>query len=73
MPRSAFYYQECPKCGRSLQVRVEYLGRTVVCRHCRGEFEARDPAALEDTTVSHDKLLDRANELLETVRVHAWR
>ncbi len=70
MPRSAYYYQDCPTCGRALQVRVEYLGRQVVCRHCRGEFEALDPS-IERKRVSDSglKLVDRANELLDSVRV----
>jgi len=40
-----FYFQECPTCGRSLQIRVEYLGRVVVCQHCGGSLQARDPAS----------------------------
>ena len=40
MSRNVYFYQVCPICGRSLQVCVEYLGRMVLCRHCRGEFRA---------------------------------
>ena len=40
MSWNVYFYQVCPICGRSLQVCVEYLGRMVVCRHCRGEFRA---------------------------------
>lgn len=70
MPRSAYYYQDCPRCGRTLQVRVEYLGRSVACRHCRGAFEASDPAGhFTETSDSGVKLLQRADELLESVRV----
>src|SRR6185295_14434910 len=42
MSKSAYYIQECPTCGRSLQIRVEYLGRQVVCQHCRAQFLATD-------------------------------
>ncbi|MGL6194367.1 MAG: hypothetical protein ACRC2T_06045 [Thermoguttaceae bacterium] len=38
-----YYLQHCPTCGRSLQVRIEYMGRKVVCQHCRGAFIAMDP------------------------------
>ena len=70
MPRSAYYYQDCPRCGRTLQVRAEYLGRSVVCRHCRGDFEASDPASVaEKMSDSGVPLLQRADELLESVRV----
>jgi hypothetical protein len=69
MPRSAYYYQDCPTCGRSLQVRVEFLGRLVVCRHCRGQFEAADPSSLDDRmSDSGIRLLQRADELLNSTR-----
>ena len=29
-----YFVQECPTCGRRLQVRVIYLGKRVACRHC---------------------------------------
>jgi hypothetical protein len=66
MPRSTYYVQECPTCGRNLQVRVEYLGKQVVCQHCGARFEAYEPGsalAAEHTTLS---LLERADQLLET-------
>jgi hypothetical protein len=68
MIRSTYFVQECPTCGRSLRVRVEYLGKLVVCQHCRARFEACDPAS--GASVSSDSsvaLLRRAEELLETV------
>jgi hypothetical protein len=64
MPRTTYFVQECPTCGRGLQVRVEYLGRQVVCQHCHGKFEASDAnSALKG---SSGDLLRRANELLES-------
>ena len=41
MSWNVYFYQACPICGRSLRICVEYLGRMVACRHCRGEFLAR--------------------------------
>ncbi|MBJ45006.1 MAG: hypothetical protein CMJ80_17305 [Planctomycetaceae bacterium] len=71
MPRIAHYYQDCPTCGRTLQVRVEYLGRSLSCPHCRGNFQAIDPGALAlDRQIDGLELVDRANELLESVHVH---
>ncbi len=61
MSRSTYFVQECPTCGRSLQVSVEYLGKQLVCQHCHGRFEARDPS---NTRPSSDALLRRADELL---------
>ena len=74
MSRSTYFIQECPTCGRNLHVRVEYLGRRVVCQHCHGQFEACDPAsAAYPPEQSGLSLLQRAEELLESVdsrRVH---
>jgi hypothetical protein len=65
MPGSTLFLQECPVCGRGLQIRVEYLGKRVVCHHCRGQFTARDPASLRyEALPSADALLRRADELL---------
>jgi len=62
---SIYFDQECPTCGRRLQVRVEYLGRTVICRHCRGEFEACDPSSpAYPPSESGIRLMQRAEELL---------
>jgi len=48
-----------------LQIRVEYLGRVVVCQHCGGSLQARDPASR--TLVNpHSHLLERAEQLLQT-------
>jgi hypothetical protein len=74
MSRSTYFVQECPTCGRSLHVRVEYLGRNVVCQHCHALFEACDPSsAAYPPSQSGIALLRRAEELLETVeqsRIH---
>lgn len=61
MPGSASFFQECPICGRSLQVRVELLGRFIGCPHCRGEFVASDNCELTSQT---PPILNRVNELL---------
>lgn len=70
MSKPTYFVQECPTCGRSLQVRVEYLGRAVVCQHCHGRFEACDSAATAapDSVPSSD-LLRRADQLLESSQI----
>ncbi len=69
MSKPTYFVQECPTCGRSLQVRVEYLGRQVVCQHCHGRFEACDPSsAAYPPSASGVNLLRRADELLESMR-----
>lgn len=67
MSRSTYFVQECPTCGRGLHVRVEYLGKLVVCQHCHGRFEACDPSS-NNYPPSHSgiDLLRRAEELIES-------
>ena len=65
MANSTYFLQPCPTCGRRSQVRVEYLGRHVVCQHCRSEFTATDPATARLGEMEEsNRLLRRADELL---------
>lgn len=67
MPRSTYFVQECPTCGRNLQVRVEYLGKQVLCQHCGARFEACEPgSATYPPSNSSLSLLQRADELLQS-------
>jgi hypothetical protein len=62
---ATYFVQTCSICGRSLQIRLEYLGRSVSCPHCNGSFMAIDPAMREVVdSGSGDDLLARADELL---------
>ncbi|MFZ5830945.1 MAG: hypothetical protein ACOY3P_12700 [Planctomycetota bacterium] len=69
MPKSTYFIQGCPTCGRRLMIRVEYLGRHVVCPHCQGQLVASDPSnpTCGNSPSCGDALLRRADELLETV------
>ena len=68
MPSATYFVQECPTCGRRLQIRVEYLGRRVACQHCQGTFIAAESSALRGEPVDQGSaLLRRANELLDSV------
>jgi DNA-directed RNA polymerase subunit RPC12/RpoP len=69
---SMYFVQECPTCGRTLQVSVEYLGRQVVCQHCHGRFEACDPANAGQKPLSDSgiELLRRADRLLGSTGDH---
>ena len=68
MSGSPYFVRPCPSCGRSTQIRVDFLGRMVCCQHCRREFSATDPhnesAALDDPVqywinyTEHNVLLD---------------
>ena len=62
---ATFFYQECPTCGRALRVRINYLGKTVVCEHCQGSFTAHDPHGTAEAPKEHEPSpLERAEELL---------
>ena len=70
MPNVTYFSQDCPTCGRKLNVRVDYLGKKVVCQHCNGSFLAWDPegappATVKASSLSGTKLMDRATELIE--------
>jgi len=66
MPNSTYFVQECPTCGRRLQIRVEYLGKKVVCQHCHAKLEARDSSDSDARGVSpSQRLLRRVDELLD--------
>ncbi len=68
MSRSTYFVQECPTCGRRLHVRVEYLGKNVVCQHCRGRFVACDPASSRHN-LSDSAVMRRAEELLQDAEI----
>ncbi len=68
MPGATYFVQECPTCGRRLQIRVEYLGKRVACQHCQGNFVATDNSASRSNPDGDgSSILHRANELLESV------
>jgi hypothetical protein len=67
MPGATYFVQECPTCGRRLNIRVEYLGKRVACQHCQGTFVATDTSGSRDAVDHGSVLLRRANELLDSV------
>jgi hypothetical protein len=67
MSRNTYFVQECPTCGRKLEVRIQYLGKQVVCQHCGARFEAYDAgSASYPPPPSSISLLERAEQLLQT-------
>ncbi|MBS0209619.1 MAG: hypothetical protein JSS27_11770 [Planctomycetes bacterium] len=66
MSEATFFTRECPTCGRHLHIRVEYLGREVVCQHCRGRFTATDPdGTATEPSASAMAMLQRVDELID--------
>jgi hypothetical protein len=67
MAEGAYFIQECPTCGRSLHIRVEHLGKRVICQHCRGQLLASDASMLRPVSFNPGfSLVARADELLES-------
>jgi len=59
------FLQECPVCGRPLQVSSNLNGRRVTCLHCGGRFLASYPVAGSlSPTSGASFLLQRAEELI---------
>ncbi|MGL4512789.1 MAG: response regulator [Lacipirellulaceae bacterium] len=73
MASSLFYRQNCPACGRGLQVRVNYLGKAVQCQHCQADFVACQPGNAVEASQSGLALIARADELLKAVEEHRAR
>ncbi len=64
MSHVTYFIQQCPACGRTVHVRVEYLGRSVGCQHCGRKFVAYDPEGMGPPADSGLDLLERADALL---------
>ena len=45
MPGPIYFTQECPTCGRRLQIRVDFLGKKVICYFNAGAWEEYRPDA----------------------------
>ena len=66
MAGTTYFVQECPACGRRLQVRVIYLGKRIACRHCGAQFAACDPQSPDYPPLDSSlALLARVDQLLE--------
>ena len=63
---ATFFVQECPTCGRNLQIRLELLGRKISCPQCEASIEASDSTLRSDQPHDSAELLLRADALLAT-------
>ncbi len=66
------FSQDCPACSRKLRVRGAFLERRVICQHCKAEFIAsEDSSDCVPRDAWCDSLLQRADDLLRRVELHA--
>jgi len=65
MSRDVYFNQQCPVCGRMLEVRVSLLGQRVYCQHCGGGFIALDEPQASTSHRPEWRATDRVDELLE--------
>ena len=66
MTHTTFFVKECPTCGRKLQVRIEYLGREMMCNHCGGDFIAHENPSPQLAPESNDAMIARVDKLLDS-------
>jgi hypothetical protein len=64
MSHQAVFLQECPTCSRSLEIRVDHLGRRVYCCHCGAGFLARSREEPVEPDQDADAVLRRAEWLI---------
>ena len=62
MSGAVHFIQQCPTCGRRLQVQLQYMGRQLNCEHCHGTFVA---GAHQDD--GPESPMDRASQLLASL------
>tara|TARA_Y100001934_G_scaffold149107_1_gene178764 strand:- start:727 stop:951 length:225 start_codon:yes stop_codon:yes gene_type:complete len=65
MTQTTFFVKECPTCGRKLQVRIEYLGREMMCNHCGGDFIADEGVSPQPQQDAADPIIARVDALLD--------
>ena len=65
MMQTTFFVKECPTCGRKLQVRIEYLGREMMCNHCGGDFIADDISNKTQRASTNESMITRIDDLLK--------
>ncbi|MFN0020323.1 MAG: hypothetical protein ACKVP0_18850 [Pirellulaceae bacterium] len=64
---SAYFFQDCPTCGRHVRIKAEYLGKRMSCLHCEGEFTAADRESRFDAAETRASSVLQAMESLLSV------
>jgi hypothetical protein len=64
MRNATYFARECPTCGRSLQVKIQFMGKRVTCPHCSAAFLATDRPCAANPRNEVSSTLDRVESLL---------
>ncbi len=64
MSHCTLFVQECPTCSRTLEIRIDHLGKGVYCEHCGAGFVANDAQNPSAEKLDAETLLSRAEKLL---------
>lgn len=67
MSSRTIFVRACPTCGRSLEIRVELLGRHVECVHCSANFLASEENTRSEDDLRIDRVLARAQQYIDSV------
>lgn len=67
MASGTFFVRACPTCGRTLEVRVELLGKQVECVHCGANFVANECPDGPQDDLRIDQILARAQQYIDSV------
>lgn len=71
MAAGTYFVRACPTCGRTLEIRVEWLNRKVECSHCHGVFLAseREERPVSDQKI--EQILARTQDYLAAFGNHS--
>lgn len=67
MASQTYFVRACPTCGRSLEIRVELLGRKVECVHCTADFTATEKDLANKADDHIEQVLARAQAYIDSV------
>jgi DNA-directed RNA polymerase subunit M/transcription elongation factor TFIIS len=67
MASRTMFVRSCPTCGRTLEIRVELLGRKVECVHCGAGFTANQSSDASQQELRIDRVLERAKQYIDSV------
>jgi hypothetical protein len=70
MAAGTFFVRSCPTCGRSLEVRVELLGRRVECVHCGATFTASEQSHTTLDELRVERALALAQQYIDSMESH---